>query len=77
MLDKMKEFTSKMCVCADRSSADCAKKVTDEMQKWAMAMASDPDTSERPTEEMTKVTQRLTECATKAMMAGMQTTPSP
>nr|HEX4315386.1 hypothetical protein [Kofleriaceae bacterium] len=34
-MKKMGEFKDKMCGCADKKDADCAKKVTDEMSKWA------------------------------------------
>nr|HEX4319097.1 hypothetical protein [Kofleriaceae bacterium] len=61
----------KMCGCADKKDADCAKKVTDEMSKWATENAGKADTSAKPTEEETKVGQQLAECTTKAMMAGM------
>jgi hypothetical protein len=66
-----------MCGCADKKDADCAKKVTDEMSKWATENAGKADTSAKPTEEETKVGQQLAECTTKAMMAGMTMPPPP
>jgi hypothetical protein len=69
----MKRFTTEMCTCADAASADCAKKVTDEMTKWAVANAEKAgDRSDRPTEEETQTIKQFTECATRAMMAGVQ-----
>ena len=74
-MKKMTEFKDKMCGCADKKDADCAKKVTDEMSKWATENAGKADTSAKPTEEETKVGQQLADCTTKAMMAGMATPP--
>jgi hypothetical protein len=76
-MKKMTEFKDKMCGCADKKDADCAKKVTDEMSKWATENAGKADTSAKPTEEETKVGQQLAECTTKAMMAGMTMPPPP
>ena len=76
-MKKMGEFKDKMCGCADKKDADCAKKVTDEMSKWATENAGKADTSAKPTEEETKVGQQLAECTTKAMMAGMAMPPPP
>ena len=55
MTKKMTEFKDKMCGCADKKDADCAKKVTDEMQAWAKDNADKVDKSTKPTEEQEKV----------------------
>jgi hypothetical protein len=45
------------------------------MTKWAAVEARDADmVSREPTAEEVKVTQQLTDCATKAMMANQQLT---
>jgi hypothetical protein len=75
---KMKEFKTQMCACADKKdgAADCAKKVTDDMTKWGQDNAGKADTSAKPSDEMTETTKKFTECATKAMMAGMPSAPT-
>jgi len=69
---KMEEFKDMMCACADKA---CADKVTDEMTKWSQEMAKDADRDARVSEEDTKrmqvIVEQFTECATKAMTAGM------
>jgi hypothetical protein len=75
MMDKMKGFTTQMCACADQGSPDCAKRVTDEMSKWASENANKVDAdAEKPTDEDMKVVKQFTDCATKAMTA---TPPTP
>jgi hypothetical protein len=70
---KMKEFKEKMCACADKKdgAGDCAKKITDEMTKWAADNAGKTDTAAKQSDEEAETTKKFTECATKAMMAGM------
>jgi hypothetical protein len=69
---KMKEFSDKMCACADKKGeGDCAKKITDEMTKWSADNAGKGETAAKATDEEAAATKRFTDCATKAMMAGM------
>jgi hypothetical protein len=73
MVAMMKKFTAEMCSCVGTTTAgDCAKGVTDEMTKWATQEANRDVAAEKPDEEETKVIQQFTECATKAMMSGVQ-----
>src|SRR5580692_8573644 len=75
-MKKMTEFKDKMCGCADKKDADCAKKVTDEMSKWATENEDKADTTAKPTNDETKVNTQPSQSTTKAMMASM-TMPAP
>ena len=70
----MRHFSDNMCLCRDQA---CAQKVSDDMVKWAQEAGKDQRLNRiKPTEEQTKelvaITQRMTECMTKAMGAGGQ-----
>lgn len=69
-IQKMQEFTDKMCACKD---AKCAQDVSDEMTKWAQEMAKEqqdpPKMSEDEMKKATEIGTRMGECMTKAMGA--------
>lgn len=71
-LAKTTEFKDKMCKCAE-GDAECAKKVTDEMTKWAEAQpkAKEGATPAKPDPKMEEVSKQLGECMQKAMMPKM------
>ncbi|HET7503543.1 MAG TPA: hypothetical protein VFK02_21120 [Kofleriaceae bacterium] len=74
---KMTTFKDDMCKCADKA---CAEKVTEAMTKWGQDMAKEggdkaAKVSEEDTKKMTALTEEMTKCMTKAMMAGA--TPPP
>ena len=78
-LAKMTEFKDKMCKCADKA---CTDKVTEEMTKWGQDMAKEAgDKPAAPSEDDAKklasITEEMTKCMTKAMMAGAPTPPAP
>jgi hypothetical protein len=77
-LAKMKEFADKLCACHD---AKCAQDVTDEMTKWSQEMAKDsqepPKMSDEEMKQATDIGQRMGECMTKAMGAGLPPTDVP
>jgi hypothetical protein len=77
LLAAMTRFTGEMCSCADQASAECAKKVTDEVTEWAKDVASKAEASAPPTDEEARVMRQFTDCATKAMMAGVQQPANP
>ena len=74
-LDKMDYFAGEMCQCKDTA---CAQRVSDEMMKWGQDNARSMDREFKPNEDETKrmaqITQRMTDCMTKAMGVG---TPGP
>jgi hypothetical protein len=77
MMGKMTEFKDAMCKCADKA---CADKVTADMTKWSADMAKEAGDkpvvpSEEDMKKMQPVSEEMTKCMTKAMMAGM--TPPP
>jgi hypothetical protein len=77
MMAKMTEFKDSMCKCADKKDADCAKKVTDDMSKWAAQNADkNSEATAKPSEDEARVTQQFTECATKAMTAAAPAAPA-
>ncbi len=76
---KMTDFKDQMCKCADKA---CAEKVTEAMTKWGQDMAKEGSKeeakiSEDDTKKMASVTEEMTKCMTKAMMAGGAMTPPP
>jgi hypothetical protein len=76
---KMTDFKDQMCKCADKA---CAEKVTEAMTKWGQEMAKEggdkeAKISEDDTKKMASVTEEMTKCMTKAMMAGGAMTPPP
>jgi peptidyl-prolyl cis-trans isomerase A (cyclophilin A) len=74
-LEKLKEFTTAACHCADEKDADCERGVMDDLSKWARGQAQDPDAeSEKPSEEETKLATELSECMTRGM-ASMSSSP--
>jgi hypothetical protein len=77
MMAKMTAFKDDMCKCADKA---CAEKVTADMTKWSADMAKEAGDkpvvpSEEDMKKMQPVSEEMTKCMTKAMMAGM--TPPP
>jgi hypothetical protein len=69
---KMTDFKDQMCKCADKA---CAEKVTEGMTKWGQEMAKEggdkaAKVSEDDTKKMAAITEEMTKCMTKAMMAG-------
>jgi hypothetical protein len=66
---KMREFTDRMCDCADKR---CADQITEEMSDWSREMAKRSRKPERlselDTKRMAATTEELTKCMTKAMM---------
>jgi glycerol dehydrogenase-like iron-containing ADH family enzyme len=75
---KMTDFKDQMCKCADKA---CAEKVTEAMTKWGQDMAKEggdkeAKISEDDTKKMASVTEEMTKCMTKAMMAGAMTPPA-
>ena len=68
---KMEQFAGQMCACKD---ADCAKRVADDMTKWAQQMAQETKEPVKMTEdEMKRATEigtRMGECMQTAMGAG-------
>src|SRR5262249_1675197 len=71
-IKKMVEFKNRMCLCPNRA---CADAVSDEMTKWSQQMAMNADQNARVSKEdskaMESVAEEFTQCATKAMTAGM------
>jgi hypothetical protein len=69
-VEKMDDFSKKMCSCKDKA---CADKVNEEMTKWGTEMAKSPRKDEKPSVELAKraaeIMTRYTECMTKLMMA--------
>ncbi|HEY0193596.1 MAG TPA: hypothetical protein VGC42_20910 [Kofleriaceae bacterium] len=78
-ISKMTDFKDKMCKCADKA---CADKVTEEMTKWGQEQAKnagadkDAKVSEEDTKKIAAVTEEMTKCMTKAMMAGAGAPPA-
>jgi hypothetical protein len=75
---KMTDFKDQMCKCADKA---CAEKVTEAMTKWGQDMAKEggdkeAKISEDDTKKMASVTEEMTKCMTKAMMAGAMPPPA-
>ena len=72
-LAKMREFTAKMCACADMT---CAQHVSEEMTEWSQAFAkrqTDPvKMSEEQTQSAVEIGTKMGECMQKAMSAGAQ-----
>src|SRR5258706_16425686 len=66
---KMREFTDRMCDCADKR---CADQITEEMSAWSREMAKrsgkHAKLSALDTKRMAATTEELTKCMTKAMM---------
>jgi serine/threonine protein kinase len=78
MRAKLKEATDQMCACATAGpqAASCAQEVTRELSKWAAELGDRDDSPPGPpTAEEAKLAQRLTECATQALTAGVQQQP--
>ncbi|HEU4730573.1 MAG TPA: hypothetical protein VFT22_21900 [Kofleriaceae bacterium] len=76
---KMTTFKDDMCKCTDKA---CAEKVTEAMTKWGQDMAKEggdkaAKVSEDDTKKMAALTEEMTKCMTKAMMAGGGATPPP
>jgi hypothetical protein len=65
VLAEFTEFVDRTCACTDRA---CGEKVADDMNKWAMTMASKPDT-EMPSASIMhryeEVTKRYADCMTR------------
>jgi hypothetical protein len=66
MFQKFEEFANQACQCKD-GDVECAKKVSDDMTKWAEAQPPDGPQI-KPDPRIEEVAKRLTECITKAMM---------
>jgi hypothetical protein len=76
-IDKMAEFSNRMCQCKDKP---CADRVQDDMTKWGTEMAKnaspdadrpDPDMVKKSGEIMTKYTECMTKLMTMDMGGGM------
>jgi hypothetical protein len=75
-LAKLTEFKTSMCGCADKQDAECAKKVTEEMSKWAaQSMDKTGEGATKPSADEATVTQQFTECATRAMTGAAPSAP--
>jgi hypothetical protein len=65
-----RDFTDRICACADHKDQDCFKKVQEEMQKWA-ADNADKMKDYKPTEDemkdMQDVAQKMSACMQKIM----------
>jgi hypothetical protein len=77
-INKLTDFKDQMCKCADKA---CAEKVTEGMTKWGQDMAKEggdkeAKISEDDTKKMAAVTEEMTKCMTKAMMAGAMPPPA-
>jgi hypothetical protein len=75
---KMTDFKDQMCKCADKA---CADKVTEQMTKWGTDMAKEGADkagaiSEEEIKKMSSITDKMTECMTTAMTAGMTRPPA-
>jgi hypothetical protein len=70
MMDKMREFTDKVCACKDKA---CVDGVSDEMMRWAQDNAGKSD--EAPSDEDMKLGAQLGEQMAKCMQAAMGVTP--
>ena len=67
-LEAMGRFRDDMCKCT-AGDADCAKRVSDEMVKWAENQPKDPDPQPMKADPAAeKIGMEMGECMTKAMM---------
>ena len=70
IMARMREFRTQMCNCT-AGDADCAKRVSDDMVRWAEAEAKNPETDKGPIKSNAEAEQvgiELGECMAKAMM---------
>ena len=69
-LAKMKELEDSMCACKDKA---CADQVTEQYVKWGAKQTSSKRVlRDVELKQMGETTQRYTECATTALMAGRE-----
>ena len=75
-LAKMGEFKGRMCVCKD---AECAKKVSDDMNKWSQdeAAKSKEPQSDADQKKAAEISTQMGECMQKATGPGAMGTPGP
>ncbi|HEY5937036.1 MAG TPA: hypothetical protein VIU61_20440 [Kofleriaceae bacterium] len=67
-LEAMSRFRDDMCKCAE-GDADCAKRVSDDMVKWAENQPKDPAPQPMKADPAAeKIGMEMGECMTKAMM---------
>ena len=69
-----RDFTERICTCADHHDQDCFKKVQDDMQKW-VAQNADKMKDFRPSDaeqqQMQVIAQRMSGCMQKLMADSM------
>ncbi|HEY0191664.1 MAG TPA: hypothetical protein VGC42_11130, partial [Kofleriaceae bacterium] len=70
VLGPMRQFRDEMCKCANRA---CADRVTGKLTRWGEQLAKISGHMQRPTvrqtKAMTEITEHMTSCMTKAVMA--------
>jgi hypothetical protein len=73
---KMRHYRDQMCECASQKSATCAKAVSDDMSHWASTFSNRSNVDPPPpTDSQMEIIHSFTECAMKAMVAGMPNQP--
>lgn len=76
-LAKMSAFRDEFCKCTDKP---CADRVTEDMTRWGQEMAKDSANqglvSEDDAKQMAAITEEMTKCMTRAMMASLQPAPA-
>jgi hypothetical protein len=65
-VERLTEYRDRMCGCADRKDAACARQVTEDMTRWAAANPGHGDAGKAAAGEA-QLAQQLTECGSHAM----------
>jgi hypothetical protein len=61
-------FRDRACACGKAADTNaCANELFQDIQTWAAKHMDDPSMSGRPPEEVTKITNEMVQCLTKAM----------